>query len=305
MELALIGKGPGFELAPHKGEGVVTWGVNDACGHRECDVVFWMDRCWEKDNQTDRVIKVSVETTNTPLYSTQQWEDIPTSIRYPLEDITRFSGIDYFADSCCYMLALAIYQGFTEISLYGFNYAWGTTYVTEKPGVECWLGIALGRGIVLNIYGEHSDLLKTNHVRHDPETLYAYGTPQIMVRKGIKMSEKIERKTKEFTFNVGERVAIIQMMPQREDYVTLKMWKWLNENLWFKQEQHKEINLRIISGDNGKQFYHWDDHVSIPDIAIELDIPTQNLIAVSLEKLNKDHMLGKEHFELYKKFCIG
>ncbi len=119
------------------------------------------------------------------------------------------------------------------------------------------------------------------------------------------MSEKIERETKDFIFNVGERVAIIQMMPQKEDYETLKMWKWLNENLWFKQEQHKEINLRIITDDDGKQFYHWDDHVSIPDIAIELDVPTQNLLAVSLEKLNKDHLMGKEHFDLYEKFCIG
>ena len=101
MEVAIIGKGPGFESAPLKGDGVIAWGVNDAVGHRECDVCFWMDRTWEKGNQADRIIVVSVNHTNTPLYSTQEWEDIPSSIRYPIEEIKEFFGVDYFADRCC------------------------------------------------------------------------------------------------------------------------------------------------------------------------------------------------------------
>ena len=304
MEVALIGKGPGFELAPRKGEGVTTWGVNDACGHRECDVVFWMDRCWEIGKQTDRIIKVSVETTNTPLYSTQQWDDIPTSIRYPIEELTAYFGHDYFADSCCYMLALAIYQEFTEVSLYGFNYAWGENYVKEKPAVEHWLGVLLGKGITLNLYGEHCDLLKTNHIRHDPETLYAYGVPQTMERTGIKMGDKKERETKEFTLTTSDRVAIWQMFPQAGSYETLKMCKWINENTWFKSDERKTLNLRIVKDDSGKPFYIWDDN-EIPDIVIELNAVQQNMIASWLEEKDKKQLLGKEHFELYEKFCIG
>jgi hypothetical protein len=304
MEVVLIGKGPGFEQAPLKGEGVTTWGVNDACGHRECDVVFWMDRCWEKDNQTDRVIVSSVNLTKTPLYSTQEWDDIPTSKRYPLEEITRRFGVDYFTDSFSYMMALAIFQGYTEISTYGFNYGWGTNYVKEKPGVEFWLGMALMSGATLNLYGEHCDLLKTNHDRHDPETLYAYGVPQTMERTGIKMGEDVKREKKVFALSVQDRVAIIMMFPKTGSYETLKMVKWLNENLWFKQDEHKKLNLRQVQDDAGLPFFVWDDN-DIPDMDIELDEPTQCLIATWLEQKDKDKMLGKEHFELYEKFCIG
>ena len=46
MKVALIGKGDGRDLAPLKGNGVVTWGVNDIVGHRDVDACFFMDKEW-------------------------------------------------------------------------------------------------------------------------------------------------------------------------------------------------------------------------------------------------------------------
>ena len=102
MEVALIGKGPGRELAPKMGEGVVTWGVNDIVRHRQCDVCFWMDRHLEEYPEMDAVITASVNKTKTLLYSAKECEDIPTSEVYPIKQIKSFFGTDYFADSCCY-----------------------------------------------------------------------------------------------------------------------------------------------------------------------------------------------------------
>jgi hypothetical protein len=304
VEVALIGKGPGFETAPLKGEGVVTWGVNDACGHRECDVAFWMDRCWEKGTTQDNVIVASVNHTNTPLYSTQEWDDIPSSVRYPIEELTQHYGNDYWGDSCCYMIALAMYQGFTEISTYGFNYSWGKNYGQEKPPVEFWLGVALGRGLTLNLYGEHCALLKTHHFRHDPETIYAYGVPQIMERIGIKMEEKIEREEKEFTLDIADRVALMNMFPMKGDYKMLKTVKWISENLWFADKDRKKLNLRQVQDGDNPPYFIWDEN-AIPSITVKISVDSQDEIAKRLKELNEENQMGKEHFELYEKFCIG
>jgi hypothetical protein len=304
MHVALIGKGPGFELAPLKGKGVTTWGANDACGHRECDVVFWMDRCWEKDSLQDKVIKESVNLTKTLIYSTQEWDDIPTSKKYPLEELTDYYGIDFFNDSCCYMLALAIYQGFKRISLYGFNYAWGDMYKEERPGVEFWLGVAIASGITIDIEGELSDLLKTNHQRHAPGLIYAFGTPQTKPRRGIKMGEKVELEPREYTFSVSDRVAIIHMLPQVGTYAVMKAAKRLGEMLWFGDADRSKLNLKKIQDDDGKSFYVWDDQNDIEDITIELDDLEQRIIKGWLDALDREGQIGGEHFGLYEKFCI-
>jgi hypothetical protein len=304
MEVAIIGKGPGFESAPLKGEGVVTWGVNDACGHRECDVAFWMDRCWEKGTTQDNVIVASVNHTNTPMYSTQEWDDIPSSVRYPIEELTEYFGNDYWGDSCCYMIALAIWEGFTEISTYGFNYSWGKNYGQEKPPVEFWLGVALGQGVTLNLYGEHCALLKTNHFRHDPEMIYAYGTPQIMERTGIKMGEKIEREEKEFTLDIASRVALMNMWPTKGDFNMLKANKWVAENLFFLDKDREKLNMRQVQDNDGPPYFIWDEN-AIPDITIPISIEIQDEIAKRLRVLNKEEQLGKEHFDLYEQFCMG
>jgi len=309
MHVALIGKGPGFEKAPLKGHGVVTWGVNDACGHRECDVVFWMDRCWEKDTQQDRVIRVSVNHTKTLMYSTQAWDDIPTSKPYPKEEMFRYYGVDFFNDSCCYMLALAVYEGFDEISLWGFNYAWGDMYQEERPGVEFWLGVALARGITVNIEGHHSDLLRSNHKRHAPGMIYAYGTPQTMPRRGIKMlmEKEGDRECREYVLTIEDRIALIHLInsnSRKTNYKTLSACKWLHEKIWFKDNEHKKLNLRQVQDDKEVPYYIWDDN-DIPDIKLEIDVPVQQVIADWLHSLDSNNEMGKEHLGLYEKFCLG
>jgi hypothetical protein len=202
------------------------------------------------------------------------------------------------------MIALAMYQGFTEISTYGFNYSWGKNYGQEKPPVEFWLGVALGRGLTLNLYGEHCALLKTHHFRHDPETIYAYGVPQIMERTDIKMEEKIEREEKEFTLDIADRVALMNMFPMKGDYKMLKTVKWVSENLWFADKDRKKLNLRQVQDGDNPPYFIWDE-TAISNITMKISIDSQDEIAKRLKELNEENQMGKEHFELYEKFCIG
>lgn len=108
-----------------------------------------------------------------PVYMQEQYPDIPSSIKYPLDEMIREFGVDrsnvnhtpdaYFTNSISFMIALAIYEGFKEIHVYGVDMAVGVEYIEQRPSCEYYLGIAKGRGIKVYIPIE-SDLLKTRFI---------------------------------------------------------------------------------------------------------------------------------------------
>ena len=57
--------------------------------------------------------------------------------------------------------AWAIREGFKELSLLGLNMTVYKEYIEQKPGMEFWLGIALGKGIKINLQHDQCSLLKT------------------------------------------------------------------------------------------------------------------------------------------------
>lgn len=86
-----------------------------------------------------------------PIYLIDEHPDIHNGVKYPLDQIvdkylTRIwrgdERVRYFTSSLCYMIALAIYEGFDRIEVYGFEMGSDTEYVYQKAGAEFWLGIA-------------------------------------------------------------------------------------------------------------------------------------------------------------------
>lgn len=63
------------------------------------------------------------------------------------DDLADSTGEPYLSSSIAYELALAIYEGFEEIHLYGVDLVTDAEYAWQKPGVEYLLGFALGKGI--------------------------------------------------------------------------------------------------------------------------------------------------------------
>jgi hypothetical protein len=300
MDVVLIGKGPGKEFAPLIGKGKTIWGVNDTVGERQCDACFFMDRQFLRDTQLDETITKSVNTTGTLLYSTQKWDDIKNSEPYPLEEVKKCFGIDYFADSCCYMIALAIYQGFQHIILYGFTYGWGSTYVDEKPGVTFWLGVALGRGLKISVHGEHTALLK-----NEDGTLYGYKTEQNPSLENIKSTDFVIP-VEAVRFGISDRVQLIGFLPATGDYKTVKFSKYMRENLLFNVEESKQLNFRHIADKAGddKPFLVWDKN-EIPDKFIELTQAEKSMIASWLFEANNRGEINYHTMGLYEKFCLG
>jgi len=100
-----------------------------------------------------------------PIYMQRVWTEIPNSVRFPLAEIINEYYREAMGDkifitcTVSHMLALAIYEGFEEITLLGINEEVDTEYEVEMPSVLYWLGKADGHGIKINI-SQSSPLLK-------------------------------------------------------------------------------------------------------------------------------------------------
>lgn len=103
-----------------------------------------------------------------PIYMQQPHKDIPASVRFPYEEIVEdiFGKLlrggelnPYFTSSFSFMLALAIYERFKRVELYGIEMQTGTEWAYQKPGGELMIGVAIGRGIEVELHPK-SELCK-------------------------------------------------------------------------------------------------------------------------------------------------
>lgn len=92
---------------------------------------------------------------------------------YPLKQVINRFKTDYFTSTVDYAMALALFDGFDDIQLYGVNMANHSEYSHQKPGVEFWCGYALGLGAKVAVNGKISTIMKTRDKK-----LYGYGTCQ-------------------------------------------------------------------------------------------------------------------------------
>lgn len=101
-----------------------------------------------------------------PVIVGAQSEHIPHGTPYPWKDVFREFG-RYFNNSISEMIALALLEGCTHLSLYGVDmaqsdpslHAGNPEYQHQRPSCEYMLGVAAGRGVKVFVPNE-SDLLK-------------------------------------------------------------------------------------------------------------------------------------------------
>jgi len=167
----LLGKGDGWDEIKKVPKGSIIYGVNDACLRTpEVTHTFHMHdlKDFGKNKITEsstKLLKLHCEKhPEMPLFSVRRYKDFPNLILYPLEDIIDYFKlpIAYFCSGPEYMIAYAIKEGFKEMTLYGLNMSdQHTEYVQQKPGMEFWLGMAMGRGIKVNLQLDKTSLFKT------------------------------------------------------------------------------------------------------------------------------------------------
>lgn len=81
-----------------------------------------------------------------PVYMQEVDPLIPSSVRYPLEEIVG-KWRPYFTSTVPYMIALALHEGVDEIGLLGIYLNTTQEYQAHRPCVEYWLGVADGMGV--------------------------------------------------------------------------------------------------------------------------------------------------------------
>ena len=185
-KFAILGTGDGWNLFPPSSNKTI-YALNDYIYQEKYgvqpDMLFIMDVLDEKPqivsginnlgNVIERINKMKV-----PLIAPFKYAEIPLSQPFPLEKCIKTFGFPYFTNTICYMIAYALLQGAEEISTYGINQASSSEYFYEKPGVEYWLGIALGKGVKITINGARSELINNRMgLKANTNILYGYAQP--------------------------------------------------------------------------------------------------------------------------------
>ena len=78
-------------------------------------------------------------------------EQLYTQDNYPFEAVAESIGQAYWNSSIAYIMALAIHEGATEISLFGVDMDGGDEYAYQRPNMEYLVGVARGKGIKVTI----------------------------------------------------------------------------------------------------------------------------------------------------------
>lgn len=99
-----------------------------------------------------------------PIYMIRRFDDIPMSVKFPIDQFIRKFKTSYWTNTVSYMIALAVAEGFTTIAIYGVDMAQGSVqggpseYAEQRPSCEYFIGWARAKGCTV-IVPPQSDLL--------------------------------------------------------------------------------------------------------------------------------------------------
>lgn len=85
------------------------------------------------------------------VYMQEQNGLVPNALKFPKDELVAEFGSTPFTSSAAWMLAKAIYDGATEIGLYGLDMTAGSEYEYERPGFQQFIAIARQRGIIVTV----------------------------------------------------------------------------------------------------------------------------------------------------------
>jgi hypothetical protein len=85
---------------------------------------------------------------------------VPNSVRYPMEGVRSLVPYKYLRSSPAMFLALAIYLGYKDISLYGSELSSNTEYHYQAINYAFWIGFAHGYGVNLDMQCWHQEFFE-------------------------------------------------------------------------------------------------------------------------------------------------
>jgi hypothetical protein len=224
-EVAIVGFADSWVRTPWDNPHVHHWGLNSL--HKIAQEKPWdawfqlhdLDTHHGKDDEhlgwlASREIPIYMF----PEHAEKYRGRIPMVVDYPKDEILKYFDTDYFTNSISWMIALAIYQDYTDIGVYGVDMAQSSEYREQRPSCEFFLGWAKGAGLNIHI-PDDSDLLKTTHLYGLEDTRGHIKRLQARMRKVQEQRRQVEQQ-----INQGQGV-LNQLIGQQENmnYV-LQTW---------------------------------------------------------------------------------
>ena len=177
MRINIVGAGKGWQDAPLDEP---CWGFYSTAALRPVDVIFDMHpipdmlsgkrqeegRTYRNPQATAKML-MKAKANNVPVFSLEAYEGC---VKYPIKEIVKEFNISFFSCGPCYVIALALYMGATEINLYGIRLV-GREYKFEKEGILYWRGRAEGMGVKFEVK------TPSNLMNLDPRVLKGYTFP--------------------------------------------------------------------------------------------------------------------------------
>ena len=161
--VAIVGAAPNTaHWTPFGEEGVEVWTCNENHNVPWCkteDVTRWFQIhpkwSFTRDNQHKHWEWLQEEHPF-PIYMQMAYDDVPASIPYPLRDVQ--NGLmnivrgelpirKIFSSTFTLQTALALYEGFERIELYGIEMILEYEYAYQREMMAYWLGKADGMGV--------------------------------------------------------------------------------------------------------------------------------------------------------------
>lgn len=154
-KVAIVGGGPSRRKAPFDDESWEIWAFSSRA---------WtyprVDRWFELHSMTDLRDQLStyrkgrrsyrgymrmLRRMSCPVYMQRTHRSIPTSVRYPIEQVLERFG-RCFTSTVSYAVALAIMEGYDVIGLWGIDVR-RKEYLHQRPALKYLLALAKGQGI--------------------------------------------------------------------------------------------------------------------------------------------------------------
>lgn len=164
-KVAIIGTSSSRIYAPFEDDSWECWGLNEIDQDR-AERYFEIHELKASSKEEIEWLKEC----EVPIYMCKTHKKIPMSVKYPLVNICgKLECNLYFTCTFAYQIALAIYEGFEEIGLWGANLPAGSPRekLVETACVEYWLGFAMGRGIKIFIPTMDSLLYHKHYYGYD------------------------------------------------------------------------------------------------------------------------------------------
>ena len=204
-----------------------VWAINAAAAPLRADLIFHMDdieiqerRAANGANPHIAGLLATLAGDEGPLVVTSRWhKNYPRTRAYPLQDVLREVRYAYFNSTAAYALALAIAIGVKRIGLFGCDFSYPNAHRAEtgRGCVEFWIGMAMARGVAIQVAGD-STLLDA--CVPERERFYGYDTVDVAVSQGpdgptvtltpreekdIPSAEEIERRYRGVVSSAGGR----------------------------------------------------------------------------------------------------